>query len=52
MFIRAHSVVSAQVCPRFNKDVTHVVFKDRKPSVRERADENRVLLVSPLWVEV
>ena len=51
MFIRAHSVVSVQVCPRFTKDVTHVVFKDGKPSARERAEKNRVFLVSPLWVE-
>ncbi|CAI8024599.1 Microcephalin [Geodia barretti] len=43
--------LGATVCPRFTKDVTHVVFKDGKPSARERAEKNRVFLVSPLWVE-
>jgi microcephalin len=43
--------LGATVCPRFTKDVTHVVFKDGKSSARERAEKNRVFLVSPLWVE-
>ena len=43
--------LGATVCPRFTKDVTHVVFKDGRPTTREKAEKKGLYLVSPLWVE-
>ncbi|XP_055272302.1 microcephalin isoform X1 [Moschus berezovskii] len=43
--------MGAKVSKTFNKQVTHVVFKDGYQSTWEKAQERGVKLVSVLWVE-
>ncbi|XP_016074632.1 PREDICTED: microcephalin isoform X2 [Miniopterus natalensis] len=43
--------MGAKVSKTFNKQVTHVVFKDGYPRTWEKARERGVKLVSVLWVE-
>lgn len=40
-----------QVSKTFNKQVTHVVFKDGYQSTWDKAQKRGVKLVSVLWVE-
>lgn len=43
--------VSLQVSKTFNKQVTHVLFKDGSQSTWDKAVKSKVKLVSVLWVE-
>lgn len=43
--------MGAKVSKTFNKEVTHVVFKDGYPKTWDKAQKRGVKLVSVLWVE-
>ncbi|KAL5457097.1 hypothetical protein EMCRGX_G034336 [Ephydatia muelleri] len=43
--------LGATISPRFTKDVTHVVFKDGKATVIEKAQKLGLFVVSVLWVD-
>ena len=45
------SALCLQVSKTFNKQVTHVVFKDGYQSTWNKAQKRGVKLVSVLWVE-
>ena len=45
------SAFCLQVSKTFNKQVTHVVFKDGYQSTWEKAQKRGVKLVSVLWVD-
>lgn len=44
-------VFVSQISPRFTKDVTHVVFKDGKATVIEKAQKLGLFVISVLWVD-
>ncbi|XP_012638668.1 microcephalin [Microcebus murinus] len=50
-FINQLVAMGAKVSKTFNKQVTHVVFKDGYQSTWNKAQQRRVKLVSVLWVE-
>ena len=43
--------LGATVVPKFTNEVTHVIFRDGKKSVQDKAKKKKLPLLSALWIE-